>query len=170
MNLLFDMMVVGSDEVEVGKLVRVLVDPVRRQLTHIVIISSSLHTDVLVPVSLVHGSLDRRLLLHSASPALDNFPVYDADRTGLPPFHRVFLDGVHEAEDQRQTLEEALELTGNLVELGPETRVSALNEPDAQLVGLAVDEMTYSISEIIVLGFDQCEVVVPAQWLAYEAI
>ena len=134
MNLLFDMIVVGSDGVEVGKLDRVLVDATRRQLTHEVIGSSCLNAE--------------------------------ADRTGLPPFHRVVLEGVTETDDQRETLEEALELTGRLVELGAETRVSALDEPDAQLVGLAADETTHCLSEIIVRGFGQCELVVPAHWLA----
>jgi len=168
MNLLFDMIVVGSDGVAVGKLDRVLVDATRRQLTHLVIGSSCLKADVLVPLSLVQGSVDRRLLLHSASQALENMPLYEADRTGLPPFHRVVLEGVTETDDQRETLEEALELTGRLVELGAETWVSALDEPDAQLVGLAADETTHCLSEIIVRGFGQCELVVPAHWLAYE--
>jgi hypothetical protein len=170
MNLLFDMTVVDSDGLEVGKLDRVLVDPARRQLTHIVIGSSSLHAEVLVPLSLVHGSVDRCLLLHSARGALDNMPLYELDRTGLPPFHRVVIDGVRETEDLRETLEEALELTGRLVELGTETRVSALNEPDTQLVGMAADDTTHCLSEIIVHGFGQSELVVPAQWLAYEPI
>jgi len=170
MNLLFDMIVVGSDGVDVGKLDRVLVDPARRQLTHVVIGSSSLNADVLVPLSLVQGSTDRRLLLHSASGALENMPLYEADRTGLPPFHRVVLDNVTETEDQREPLEEALELTGTLVELGAQTLVSARDEPDAQLVGLAADETTHCLSEIIVRGFGQRELVVPARWLAYEPI
>jgi len=168
MNLLFEMIVVASDGVGVGKLDRVLVDPVRRQLTHVVIGSSSLNADVLVPLSLVQGSSDRCLLLHAASRALGNMPLYEADRTGLPPFHRVVLDGVTETDDQRETLEEALELTGRLVELGAETRVSALDEPDAQLVGLAADETTHCLTQIIVRGFGQRELVVPAHWLAYE--
>ena len=168
MNPVFDMIVVGSDGVEVGTLDRVLVDPARRQLTHVVIGSSSLNADVLVPLSLVQGSADRRLLLHSTSGALENMPRYEADRTGLPPFHRVVLDGVRETEDQRESLEEALELTGRLVELGAETRVSALDEPDAQLVGLAAEETTYCLSEIIVRGFRQCELVIPARWLAWD--
>jgi hypothetical protein len=48
--------------------------------------------------------------------------------------------------------------------------VSAVNEPNTQLVGLAADETTHGLSEIIVRGFGQCELVVPAQWLAYEPI
>jgi hypothetical protein len=97
-------------------------------------------------------------------------PLYEADRTGLPPFHRVVIEGVTETEAQREELEEALELTGRLIELGAETRVSTVNEPDAQLAGLAADETTHCLSEIIVRGFGQCELVVPAQWLAYEPI
>jgi hypothetical protein len=168
MNLVFDMIVVGSDGVEVGKLDRVLVDPARRQVTHVVIGLSTMNADILLPLSLVQGSADRRLLLHSPSGALENMPRYEADRTGLPPFHRVVLDGVRETDDQRESLEQALELTGRLVDLGAETRVNAPDEAAAELLGVAADETTFCLSEIMVRGFQQSELVIPARWLAYE--
>ena len=92
MYLAFGMIVVGSDGVEVSTLDRALVDPARRQLTHVVVWSPRLQADVLVPLGLVQGSTNRRLLLHSTSSALENMPRYEAGRTELPPFHRVVLE------------------------------------------------------------------------------
>lgn len=166
MYLAFGMIVVGSDGVEVGTLDRALVDPARRQLTHVVVWSPRLQADMVVPLSLVQGSTNRRLLLHSTSSALENMPRYEAGRTELPPFHRVVLDDVRETEDQRESLEEALELAERTLELGAATRVSALDGAEGQLVGLAAEETTYRLSEVIVGGFRDRELVIPAPWVA----
>ena len=133
MYLAFGMIVVGSDGVEVGTLDRALVDPARRQLTHVVVWSPRLQADVLVPLGLVQGSTNRRLLLHSTSSALENMPRYEAGRT---------------------------------LELGAATRVSALDGAEGQLVGLAAEETTYRLSEVIVGGFRDRELVIPAPWVA----
>ena len=166
MYLAFGMIVVGSDGVEVGTLDRALVDPARRQLTHVVVWSPRLQADVLVPLSLVQGSADRRLLLHSTSGALENMPRYEADRTGLPPFHRVVLDGVRETEDQRESLKEALELAERTLELGAATRGERLDGAEGQLVGPSSRGNDVPPFRGHRWRFRDRELVIPAPWVA----
>jgi sporulation protein YlmC with PRC-barrel domain len=166
MYLVFGMLVIDKDGVEVGTLGHVLVDPAQRQVTHVVVGLTRLAADALVPLSLVQGSADHRLLLHLTSSALENLPRYETQRTELPPFHRVVLNGIQETGDQRETLEEALQLSGRTLELGTETRVSTVDKAELRLVGLAAEERTYRLSEVVVRRLRERDLVVPALWVA----
>jgi hypothetical protein len=166
MHLGFGMSVVGTDGIEAGTLECALVDPIRRQVTHVVVRSPRLRAGILVPLSLVQGSTERHLLLHSTSSALENMPGYEATRTELPPYHRVVVDDVRESEDQRERLEEALELAANTLELGPTTPVRTVDGAEGQLLGLAAEEATYRLSAILVHGLGECELAIPASWVA----
>jgi hypothetical protein len=166
MYLEFGMSVVGTDGTEAGTLERALVDPARRQVTSIVVRLARPTADVLVPLSLVQGSTDRHLLLHSTSGALEDKPRYETGRTELPPYHRVVVEDIRESADQRERLEGALELAGRTLELGPATRVRTLDGADGQLVGLAAEEATCRLSEVVVHGLGGRELVIPAPWVA----
>jgi hypothetical protein len=166
MRLAFGMSVVGSDGASVGSIACALFDPVRREVTHLVAHSAHLSDDVLVPLNLVQGSTNDRVLLHVTGDAFDDLPRYEAQRTELPPAHRVVLDSIGQAEDSVDILEKALDLTGRILELGPSTRVTTLDEFQGQLMGIAAEDTTYCLSEVIVrrLGRKR-DCVIPAQWV-----
>jgi hypothetical protein len=160
------MQVVGSDGVELGTLGFALIDPVQREVTHVVARSPRLGTHVLVPLNMVQGTADERLLLHATVAAFEDLPRYEARRTELSAAHRVVLESAITAEDQLESLEEALELTGRLLELGPATRVVTLDEFQGRLVGLAAEEATYRLSEVIVRGLTRKQDrAIPARWV-----
>jgi hypothetical protein len=152
MRLAFGMKVVGSDGVELGTLDFALIDPVQREVTHMVARSGRLGTHVLVPLNMIQGSADDQLLLHATAATFEDLPRYEARRTELPAAHRVVLEAAKTTEDQLETLEEALELTGRILELGPATRVITVDEFQGRLVGVAAEEATYRLSEVIVRG------------------
>jgi hypothetical protein len=138
----------------------------QREVTHVVSRSARLGTHVLVPLNTVQGSADQRLLLHATAAAFEDLPRYEARRTELPAAHRVVLESAITAEDQLETLEEALELTGRLLELGPATRVITVDGFQGRLVGLAAEEATYRLSEVIVRGLARKQDrAIPARWV-----
>ena len=108
MELVFGMPVIGRDGDEAGALDRVLVDPGRREVTHIVVKSAAVSEDVLLPLSLVQGNSDGRLLLHAATGDLATMPRYYEGRTSSPPAGRVDTAVVREPGERRADLEAAL--------------------------------------------------------------
>jgi hypothetical protein len=166
MHLAFGMSVVGTDGIEAGTLERALVDPERWQVTHVVVRPSRVRAAVVLPLSLVQGSTEGHLLLHSTSSALADMPGYEASRTDVPPYHRVVVEDVPETEDQRERLEEALELTGRTLELGPATPVRTVDGVEGQLLGLAAEDATYSLATVFVHGLVERELAIPGYWLA----
>src|SRR5919201_5388976 len=124
MDLVFGMTVVGSDGAGAGTFDRVLVDPAKREITHIVVRSPSVSEDVLLPLNLVQGSTEDRLLLHAASGDLEQMPRYYEGRASSPPSGRVDTSVVREPADRRQTLEDALKVPPSVRQYGADTGVT----------------------------------------------
>jgi hypothetical protein len=148
MELVFGMPVVGRDGDEAGTLDRVLVDPGRREVTHLVVKPVAVSEDVLVPLSLVQGTSDTRLLLHAAAADLANMPRYYEGRTSSPPAGRVDTAAVDEPADRRQDLERSLAVAPDALELGPASELGTSAGAPGGLLGLTVDDYTYAVAEL----------------------
>jgi hypothetical protein len=164
MELIFGMPVIGSDGAECGTLDRVLVDPGTREITHVVVRSPRVSEDVLLPLSLVQGSAELRLLLHAAGGDLEQMPRYYEGRRSSPPAGRVDTAVVREPGERRADLEAALAVPPQAREYGPETAV-VTDDAEGQLVSLAADQYTNRISELRASGLLEQEVVVPERWI-----
>src|SRR5213078_2272150 len=123
--------------------------------THIVVRSPSVREDVLLPLNLVQGSTEDRLLLHAAGGDLENMPRYYEGRASSPPSGRVDVSVVREPADRRQSLEAALNVPADAREYGPDTRVTAADNREGHLVGLAADQYTNRLSELRVGGLGE---------------
>ena len=165
MDLVFGMTVVGSDGAGAGTLDRVLVDPAKREITHIVVRSPSVSEDVLLPLSLVQGSTEDRLLLHAASGDLEHMPRYYEGRASSPPSGRIDVSVVREPADRRQSLEAALNVPADAREYGPDTRVTTADNTEGHLISLAADQYTNQLSGLRVGGLGEQEVAVPDRWI-----
>lgn len=164
MDLIFGMPVVGRDGDEAGTLERVLVDPNRRQVTHIVVRSPHVSEEVLLPLSLVQGNAESRLLLHADSGDLEHLPRYYDGRLGSPPAERVDTGQVPEPGSRRQDLDIAMNVPPDAREYGPTTRV-ATNDAEGQLVSLSAEQYDDRISALRASGLLAEAAVVPARWL-----
>jgi hypothetical protein len=160
MYLGFGMPVTGTDGVEAGTLERVLVDPARREITHIVVRAPQVADPVLLPLSLVQGSTEDRLLLHAASGDLRALPRYYPGPETTPPSGRVDPSAVPQPPERQQSLEEALSVPPRTLELGPETTVSAAGERAGSLVGLGADIYVNTIAELRVRGLHEQDTVI----------
>jgi hypothetical protein len=147
-ELVFGMPVIGRDDDEAGALDRVLVDPGRREVTHIVVKSATVSEDVLLALSLVQGNSDGRLLLHAATGDLANMPRYYEGRTSSTPAGRVDTAVVDEPAERRQDLERSLAVADDALELGPASKVGMSGGAPGSLVGLTIDDYTNAVGEL----------------------
>jgi len=166
MKLLFEMMVFGSDGQRAGWLDRVLVEPTRREVTHVVVRTERVSEEVLLAMSQVQGSADGRLLLHVTSDRLENLPRYYEGRVSSPPAGRVDTAVVREPSRLRSQLDAALNVSPGTVELGPEARAVTACGSDGWLVGLATELPTGRISEVFVGGLGGRIAKIPGAWVA----
>jgi hypothetical protein len=164
MELIFGMPAIGTDGAECGSLRRVLVDPDTREITHVVVLAPRVNDDVLLPLSMVQGSTELRLVLHVASGDLEQMPRYDEGRITSPPAGRVNTAVVREPEERRADLETALAVPPAAREYGPETAVISGDET-GQLLSLAADQYTNRVSELRASGLLEQDVVVPDRWI-----
>jgi hypothetical protein len=148
MDLVFGMPVVGRDGDEAGTLDRVLVDPGRREVTHVVVKSVAVSEDVLLPLSLVQGNSDTRLLLHAAAGDLANMPRYYEGRTSSPPAGRVDTAVVDEPAERRQDLDRSLAVAADALELGPTSEVGVSGGAPGSLLGVITDDYANVIGEL----------------------
>jgi hypothetical protein len=165
MDFVFGAAVVGNDGAEAGTLDRVLVDPRTREISHLVVRSPRVSEDVLLPLSLVQGNADHRLLLHVAAGDLEHMPRYYEGRTSSPPAGRVDTSVVPEPADRRQDLERALNVSPDARQYGPETRVTTADNAEGRLVSLAAEQYTNRVSQLCVGGLGDQDITVPDRWI-----
>jgi len=168
MRLSFGMAVMENDGAEAGTLDRVLVDPDKREVTHVVVRSPRVSEEVLLPLNLAQGSLEDRLLLHAASSDLENMPRYYEGRTSSSPSDRVDTSVVREPPERRQSLDAALNVPANAVQLGPETKVITADGAEGRLVGLAAEPYINGLAELQAEGLRDHPVVIPERWIGGE--
>lgn len=165
MLLRFDMQVFGSDGTAAGQVDRILADPARREITHVAVRSPRVSEEVLLPLSLIQGNVEDRLLLHIPSGDLEQMPRYYDGRTSSPPAGRVDARFVRGPADRRFSLEEALNVPANAVELGPKTRVVLTDGTSGNLSGIATEQYANRLSEVIARGLSARNVSVPGEWV-----
>jgi hypothetical protein len=167
MDPVFGMVVVGRDGDEAGTLDRVLVDPDRREVIHLMVRPPGTSEDVLVPLSLVQGNSADRLLLRAAAGDLANMPRYDEGRTSSPPAGRIDTSAVREPPERRRDLERALNVAADALELGPDTQVELSGGPPGTVLGLMTDQYTNTVAELRVRvpGPEPSEARLPAEAL-----
>jgi hypothetical protein len=158
----FGMPVCGSDGDEVGTLERVLIAPDTREVTHLVVRSPRVSEDVLLPLNMVQGNMDSHLLLYAASDDFANLPRYYEGRTSSPPAGRVDTSVVREPAERRQSLDDALAVPANALELGPEACITTADGSDGQLAGLMVEEYVNHLAALCVHGLCGDDLLVPA--------
>lgn len=165
MQLDFDMPVVADDGLDAGALDRVLVDRERGAVTHVVLRTPLTSEEVLLSIDLVLGTADGRLRVRPGRDELFVLPrYYEGRKSELPP-GRVDTSGVPQPPERRQELEQALGISEDTVELGPETRVMTTDEAEAQLVGIGSNDPGNDISRLRVRGPAGAETDVPASWI-----
>ncbi|WP_437291917.1 hypothetical protein [Sorangium sp. So ce406] len=166
MQIDFDMPVVAGGGLEAGVLDRVLVDRERGIVTHVVLRSPLASEELLVPMDLVQGTAGGRLQLRPGRDELMALPRYYEGRTTAQPAGRVDTSLVPQPPERRQELEEALGVTDDTVELGPETRVMTADEAEVQLVGVGANDPGNDISRLHVRGPAGAEADFPASWIS----
>ncbi|WP_437683537.1 hypothetical protein [Sorangium sp. So ce131] len=165
MQIDFDMPVVADGGLDAGVLDRVLVDRERGVLTHVVLRSPLASEELLVSMDLVQGTAEGRLRLRSGRDELIALPRYYEGRTTAQPAGRVDTSLVPQPPERRQELEDALGVTDDTVELGPETRVMTVDEAEVQLMGIGANDPGNDISRLHVRGPAGAEAYFPASWI-----
>lgn len=165
MEFRFGMPVVDGGGEEAGTLDHVLVSAGTREVTHIVVRSPRVSEDVLLPLSLVQGNIGDRLMLQMAATDLLNMPRYYEGRTTSPPSGRVDTAIVRETAEQRQKLEDALNVQPDAREYGAETTVTTTDRAVGRLVAVAADQYTNRVSEVRVGGLRDPELIVLERWI-----
>ncbi len=165
MRLDFGMPALADDRLDAGSLERVLVDRERLAVTHLVLRAPFASEEILVPLDLVVGTAEGRLRLRPGRDELYVLPRYYEGRTSDVPAGRVDTSLVPEPPEQRQPLEEALALSGDTVELGPETRVMTADGEEAQLTGVAASDPAGGVSFLWARGPGGGEARIPAAWI-----
>jgi hypothetical protein len=161
MYFTFGMAVCGSDGSEAGTLERVLLAPDTREVTHVVVRSPRVSEDVLLPLNMVQGNMDSQLLLYAASDDFSNLPRYYEGRTTSPPAGRVDTSVVREPAERRQSLDDALAVPSNALELGPEACITTADGSDGRLAGLMLDEYVNQLTALCMSGLCDDDLVVP---------
>jgi hypothetical protein len=161
MEFHFGMLVVDADGDEAGTLDHVLIAPLTREVTHIVVRSQHVSEDVLLSISLVQGNAGSRLVLHAASSDLANMPRYYEGRTTSPPAGRVDTAIVRETAEQRQKLDDALNVQPDAREYGADTVVTTIDQSAGRLVGVAADQYTNRLAELRVGELYVTDLVIP---------
>lgn len=165
MHLFFGMRVLDVDNVETGTLDRILIHPDNRQVIHVIVQSPRASEDVLIPLSMVQGNTDSRLLLHARQGDLENMPRYYEGRTTSPPSGRIDTSTVRQPSDRRQNLEDALAIPAGALEFGPDTEVVTSDNRTGRLAGVMTDQYDHQISEVCASGLRDKEVIIPARWI-----
>ncbi|WP_437873386.1 hypothetical protein [Sorangium sp. So ce363] len=165
MQIDFEMPVMADGGLDAGVLDRVLVDRERGVLTHVVLRSPLASEELLISMDLVQGTADGHLRLRPGRDELLALPRYYDGRTTAQPPGRVDTSLVPQPPERRQELEEALGVTDDTVELGPDTRVMTADEAEAQLVGIGANDPGNDISRIRVRGPAGAEADFPASWI-----
>ncbi|WP_438021114.1 hypothetical protein WMF18_19470 [Sorangium sp. So ce315] len=166
MQIDFDMPVIAGGGLDAGVLDRVLVDRERGIVTHVVLRSPLVSEELLVSMDLVQGTAGGRLQVRPGRDELLGLPRYYEGRTTAQPAGRVDTSRVPQPPERRQELDEALGVTDDTVELGPETRVMTADEAEVQLVGVGANDPGNDISRIRVRGPAGAEADFPASWIS----
>ncbi|AUX23241.1 hypothetical protein SOCEGT47_037640 [Sorangium cellulosum] len=165
MQLDFDMPVVADDGLEAGVLDRVLVDRERGVLTHVVLRAPFASEELLVSMDLVQGTTGGSLRLRPGRDELAVLPRYYEGRTSSLAQGRVDTSRVPQPPERRQELDEALGLSTDTIELGPETRVMTTDQAEVQLVGIGANDPGNDISRLRVRGPAGARADFPASWI-----
>ncbi|WP_437878858.1 hypothetical protein [Sorangium sp. So ce513] len=165
MQIDFDMPVIAGGGLDAGVLDRVLVDRERGVVTHVVLRSPLVSEELLVSMDLVQGTAEGRLKVRAGRDELLALPRYYEGRTTAQPAGRVDTSRVPQPPERRQELDEALGVTDDTVELGPETRVMTADEAEVQLVGVGANDPGNDISRLRVRGPAGAEADFPAAWI-----
>jgi hypothetical protein len=165
MQLRFGAGVIDADGERSGRLSRVLIDSGTREVSHVVVQRRDTRAEVVVPWSLLQGSIGSRLLLHVSLAGLTGLPVYEADRDGLAAAHRVDIESALGSLDQLANLEAALALSGRTLELSWGMPVVTLDTVHGELVGVAAEEPTAQLTELVVRVDHEQRVIIHAPWI-----
>jgi hypothetical protein len=132
---------------------------------HVVVRSQLVSEEVLVPLDLVTGNQEDRLILRTNARDVAALPRYYEGRSGNGPAARVDTSQVTQPPELRQPLEETLALAGT-VELGPETKVRSQDGAEARLLGVGTEASTPGLVELRIGRGDTDVAEIPAGSIA----